>query len=76
MVVRKMTVVIQEFDNAAMVDDRTGEVVRMLTELASQIQEYGVVNADGVWLRDINGNAVGSVSVEWDDDESYDDSEE
>ncbi len=55
---------IDNFDNAAMVDDRSGEVARMLEETAKRIREYGVPNCDGLYLKDINGNTVGDIAVD------------
>lgn len=54
---------IDEFGHSAMVENYNGEVARMLRELAARIDEYGLMNIDGVYLRDSNGNTVGSVSV-------------
>ena len=58
-----LTITIGEFGHAAMVDNRTGEVVRILRQLADKIEEYGIPHADGLRLRDSNGNHVGSVEV-------------
>lgn len=63
--VNSMTIVIDNFDNAAMADDQTGEVCRMLRRLADRIEENGVPNADGVRMLDGNGNSVGNVDVDW-----------
>ena len=65
----KLTIEIDEFDHAAMVDDPSGEVARILTNLVKQISEYGIPNADGFRLKDTNGNSVGTVNVNWDEDE-------
>ena len=45
--------------------NRTEEVVRILRELADSIDEYGVVNADGMYLKDSDGVEIGVVDVEW-----------
>lgn len=69
--VREITLTIDNFDNAAMVDDRTGEVVRILRGLADRVEEYGVVNAfEGRRLMDSNGNAVGKCDCQWVEHES------
>ena len=64
---------IDNFDNQAMVSDRTGEVCRILRELADRIEENGVPNADGVRLMDSNGQSVGEVSVGIDFDKDQED---
>jgi hypothetical protein len=69
MKVNSIEIKIDEFDHAAMVDDPTGEVVRLLRELADRIAEYGVPNADGSRLVDTNGRPVGEVRVDWEEDE-------
>lgn len=74
MKVNSLEIEIDNFDNDAMVEDRTGEVCRILRELASQIEEYGVPHVDGCYLKDINGNTVGNVSVDWEEDEDGDES--
>lgn len=66
--VKSMTITIDNFDNAAMVDDRSGEVCRMLRGIIKSIEEYGVPNADGMRLKDTNGNTVGTVSVDFEED--------
>jgi len=71
--VREITLTIDNFDNAAMVDDRSGEVVRILLGLVDRVEQYGVVNAfEGRLLMDSNGNVVGECDCQWDegDDES------
>lgn len=67
-----LTIEFNEFDHAAMVDDPTGEVVRVLNQLAAQIREYGIPNVDGSRLKDTNGNNIGSVSVDLDEDDEED----
>ena len=67
MKVNKLTIVIDHYDHAAMTDDRTGETCRILREIVSKIEEYGVPNADGSYLKDSNGNHVGLVSVDFED---------
>jgi hypothetical protein len=67
--VNSLTITIDNFDNAAMVDDRSGEVIRILESLVDQIGDYGIPNLDGKRLKDFNGNTVGSVAVEFENDE-------
>jgi len=57
------TITINDFDNQAMVDDYNGEVIRMLEGIIKNIKDYGLLNCDGMNLRDINGNTVGNVDV-------------
>lgn len=76
MKVHSFTLVIDEFANQAMVDGRSAEVCRMLREVADKIQEYGVVNHHSVYLKDLNGNQVGSVSVDWEDGPDWDEEDE
>ena len=71
MQVNSFTLTITNFDNAAMVDDRSGEVSRMLRELANSIDEYGIPHQDGSNLMDSNGNRVGNVNVDWEEDTDY-----
>ena len=49
-------------DNAAFKDNPTGEVCRILRDLADRADDYGIENTER--LRDINGNTVGKVTVE------------
>lgn len=49
--------------NAAFEDDPRGEPARILRELASRISDYGLANCEGLYLFDLNGNRVGSVTV-------------
>lgn len=64
-----LTIEFNEFDHAAMADDPTGEVVRILKQLIGSFEENGIVHSDGSYLRDTNGNTVGSVDVMWDEDD-------
>ena len=66
--VRTFTLSIDNFDNAAMQEDRSGEVARILREVADSIEVDGVPHQDGKRLRDVNGNQMGGVSVLWDED--------
>lgn len=77
MIVNKVTLTIDNFDNAAMVDDRSGEVARVLRQLADRVEEYGVINAfEGRRLMDSNGNRVGLCECDWgDEDEDEDEGE-
>ncbi len=69
-----LTITIDNYDNAAMADDPSGETVRILKGIIAGIENYGVPNADGKRLKDTNGNTVGSVSVDFsEDDEDSDD---
>ena len=69
MKVNSLEIEIDKFDDDAMFEDRTGEVCRILRELASRIEEYGIPHVDGCYLKDTNGNTVGNVSVDWEEDE-------
>ena len=73
MIVNKVILTIDNFNNAAMVDDRSGEVARMLREMANRVESDGVVNAfEGRYLKDTNGNTVGLCDCDWsEDDEGY-----
>lgn len=53
-------------DNAALDDDRDGEIVRILHSVASQIEADGL---SGFYetVRDINGNDIGRFSIKDDD---------
>ena len=68
MIVNKLTIIIDNYENSAMVNDRTGETCRILRDLCDSMQEYGVPNADGSRLMDFNGNQVGLVAVDFEDD--------
>lgn len=70
MQVNEFTLKITNFDNQAMEEDRSGEVARMLRDIAKRIEDYGIPNQDGVRLMDSNGNPVGAVAVDWSDDET------
>lgn len=65
--VNSVTIKINEFGHDAMVNDRSGEVSRILRELADRLDRGdGIVsNFDGLYLRDSNGNDVGEVEVDW-----------
>lgn len=77
MIVNKVTLTIDNFDNAAMVDDRSGEVARMLRQMADRVEEYGVVNAfEGRRLMDSNGNRVGLCECDWDEGDEDEGEEE
>lgn len=69
MKVNSFTVKIDNFDNAVMIDDRTGETVRIIRDLADRIAAYGLPNLDGTYLKDTNGNSIGYVSVDWSEGE-------
>jgi len=68
-----MTIRIREFDHQAMVEDRSGEVCRILRGIADSVSEDGVPNADGMVLMDVNGNRVGTVGVDWEEDDEDED---
>lgn len=70
-----LVIEINNYDNAAMCDDPSGETIRILKGIIAGIEDYGVPNADGKRLMDSNGNQVGVVQVEFseDDDEETDD---
>lgn len=66
--VNSISLTIDNFDNAAMAENRSGEVSRMLRQLADRVDEYGVVNAfEGTRLKDYNGNTVGECECDWDE---------
>ena len=65
MVVHKLSIVIDNFGDAAMVDDRTAETCRVLRELVDSMEDYGIPNANGAYLRDSNGNYIGLVYVDF-----------
>jgi hypothetical protein len=51
-------------DNAAFEDaNLEPEVARILKRLANTIAEQGLDRADGLVLRDLNGNRVGSLEI-------------
>lgn len=68
MKVNSLTITIDKFDDDAMVEDRSGEVIRIMESLVEQIREYGVPHLDGSRLMDTSGNTVGEVSVDFEDD--------
>ena len=68
--VNHMQIEIDNFENAAMVEGRSFEVARMLREVASVVEQYGVPHTDGGYLMDSNGNRVGIVSVDWEEGEN------
>ena len=69
--INSVTLRIDNFDNAAMVEDRAGEVARLLRDVANRVEEMGVVNAmEGTRLRDSNGNVVGLCGCDWDTDDN------
>lgn len=74
--INSVTLTIDNFDNAAMVDDPAGEVARILTELAERLDGGASVYDvfDGPSVRDTNGNRVGKCECDYDDDDD-DDSE-
>lgn len=80
MKVNSVTISITEFGNDSMVNDRTGEVTKILKDLVSRLESGdGIVsNLEGLRLMDTNGNTVGEVEVDWDeedyDEDDYDDS--
>ena len=69
-----MTISIDEMGNASMEDNSREEVINILQGIIKTVENYGVLNCDGMRLRDINGNSIGSVSVvennELEEDES------
>ena len=69
MQVNRLEIVFTSFDDAAMTDDRSGEVVRILQNVINQIKDYGVPNLDGKYLKDSNGNRVGRIEVGFTEDD-------
>lgn len=69
MKVKKFTFTIDRFDDAALTDDRSTEVARLLYEIAQRILDFGVPNQDGRYLKDYNGRTVGQVEVDWTEDD-------
>lgn len=63
MKVTGLVIRVDDFDTEAMQNERTDEMVRILQGLLNQIAEYGVPNADGMRLKDSDGEDVGIVSV-------------
>ena len=76
MEVNAVRINITNYNNAAMVDDRGGETIRILQQIINNITEYGVPNCDGMRLMDTNGNQVGTVLVEMDNDDDDDDDDD
>ena len=70
--VNSVTITINGYDNDAMVNDRTGETIRILKGLVERLESGdGIVsNFEGLRLMDSNGNTVGEVEVDWDDEEA------
>lgn len=75
--VNSVTITIDGYGNDAMVNDRTGETIKILKELVERLESGdGIVsNFDGLRLRDSNGNTVGEVEVDWDEDDEDEDYE-
>lgn len=73
MKINSMTIEIDNFENAAMVDSQREEVIRILQSIIVGIENYGVPNADGTRLRDSNGNSVGAVTIDFDEEDSDED---
>lgn len=69
MKISSVTIRIDNFDNSAMADNSSLEVVQILQSIINRIQQNGVANCDRMRLMDSNGNAVGILSVEENDDE-------
>ena len=65
----ELTITIECFDNAAMVDDPKGEVYRIIETLLKHNSDRTLYHMDGARLKDINGNNVGHVSVDWTEEE-------
>jgi hypothetical protein len=78
--VNSVTITINNYENDAMVNDRTGETIKILKGLVERLESGdGIVsNFDGLRLVDSNGNSVGEVEVDWDEEDydeyDYDDS--
>lgn len=64
---RLQTVIItmDELGHDAVLNNSREEIAGVLEQLAKRIREYGVLNCDGVHLRDSNGNGLGSVAVDF-----------
>lgn len=67
--VNEMILTISRFDDAAMAEDRDGEVVRILRQVADKIEGGGglVSTCDGLRLMDTNGNQVGEIEIDWEE---------
>ena len=50
-------------DSDAVANDANGEIVRCLEGLIKSIKDYGLLNANGMRLKDTNGNTLGEVVV-------------
>lgn len=70
MKVNSVTIIIDEFGHDAMIENRSGEVSKILRQLADRLDAGdGIVsNFDGLYLKDSNGNHVGDIAVDWDED--------
>lgn len=62
--IQEFILTIDEFSHDAMQDDKNAEVIRILKGVISNIENNGLLNCDGIHLRDSNGNKVGVASVE------------
>jgi hypothetical protein len=75
--VNSLTITIDNFDNAAMVDDPNFEVSQMLRALSNLIRSNGVSDCcEHASLRDSNGNTVGKVVVVFDESEEDEDGDD
>lgn len=68
-----LVIEINNYDNHAMECDPDGETVRILQDIIAGIKSFGVPNINGKRLMDSNGNKVGVVQVESEDDDESDD---
>jgi len=73
MKVKSLTITIDNFDNAAMVDAPNFEVSHMLRVLSNRIRSNGVTDCEDARLRDTNGNTVGKVVLVFDESEEDED---
>ncbi len=62
-IMKKITITIDNFDNAAMADSPDQEVYEILSRLADRIGD-GSIHAMPASVRDSNGNKVGTVEIE------------
>ena len=62
--VQTFTLIIDEFNHQAMTDNPGEEVIRILKGIISNIENNGLRNCDGLYLKDFNGNNVGSIELE------------
>lgn len=68
MIIINITLKIDKFNNATMQADPSGEVSKILLQLAKRTDEHGVVGAfDYAILRDSEGNAVGECTCNWEE---------